>query len=119
MSSGRDKLEGFLAKVLDRATTDEEAQGAIRELVRRLRLLHSAGEDDLWIALVTKKERKQLASLRQEEEEEEEQDRPKKKKKKKADPIDDAIADGILAGISVFASSFIRDRRGGREDEKD
>ena len=70
MTTPRERLEGFLARVHDVArggqagATEDEAQGAVRELVRRLRLLHQAGEGDLWLMLLTTEEKKKLLAYR-------------------------------------------------------
>jgi hypothetical protein len=50
------RLGYFLAKFLDRATTDAEATGAVNALVTRLRKMHQAGERDYLLAVVTREE---------------------------------------------------------------
>jgi len=66
----RTMLEGFLAKIHDvprgeqKGTTEEEAQGCVRELVRRLRLLHQIDEGELWLMLLTTDEKQKLLAYR-------------------------------------------------------
>jgi len=65
MTTPRERYEGFLAKWLDPATTDAEAEGAVVALVKRLRAHHRMGETDLVLALVTQDEKRKLDRYRE------------------------------------------------------
>lgn len=70
MSTRLGVLNGLLARVHDvpregqPGAAKAEVDGAVAELVRRIRRYHEDGETDLWLAVITREERDAIESHR-------------------------------------------------------